>query len=588
MFFFAALALLLVFDTLWCLQTTFRAFELWPLYPYTLAAAALLTLPYTLTGKRWVETLVLLVAAGLMTANLMYCRTYFNSIPLASYSIASNLGDFLPSVVDSFRWADLILFSIPLAACFLARKTVSVRPFSRARLTASGLVMAGVAVLTGWLGTGADFNKYYKGIKSKCYYNPCTTPATTLAGDMLYQLSQSDEAISPADSMEVASWLAYQAQAAPFTRLPETSAASGRRRSVVLVLCESFESWPIGKSVDGVELTPFLNSLIADSTTFYAPEVVTQVASGRSIDCQLLVNAGMLPMESEIYSMTRCDTEYPTLAKELRRIRGTRSYLLTSDKPTTWNQANISRSFGTDTLVTRDGFVLDEMYGRPAKLSDRSFFRQVTDKMRRGEIWPVGESGYVTLLTYSGHNPFQLPEEVKTGAFGADLPQRLRDYMEVVHYTDGALRILVDYLKSRHDYAETLVVITGDHEGLAGDRPSILQNKRAAGFVERHQLTPLVVLNSPRGGIYPYPMGQADIYPTLLSMLDLHRADWLGMGRSAFDPGKPPFAIVSMTGETVGDTTLSSSRDIKHIREARHVSDMLIKYNLLKSAAHKN
>lgn len=42
----------------------------------------------------------------------------------------------------------------------------------------------------------------------------------------------------------------------------------------------------------------------------------------------------------------------------------------------------------------------------------------------------------------------------------------MADYMTVAHYTDEAIGKFVEYLKNRPEYERTMVVITGDHEGL--------------------------------------------------------------------------------------------------------------------------
>ena len=79
-------------------------------------------------------------------------------------------------------------------------------------------------------------------------------------------------------------------------------------------------------------------------------------------------------------------------------------------------------------------------------------------------------NNYLQFVTYSGHNPFKLPEALQQIQLKGDYPERMRDYMIMANYTDKAIGIIVDYLKSRPDYENTLVVITGDHEGLAADR----------------------------------------------------------------------------------------------------------------------
>lgn len=99
----------IMFDIIWCLQTTFTSFSLPEVYVNSLLAALLFILPFMLTGKKWVEYPVLFILDGLLISNLMYCRTYNSMIPLESYLLASNLSDFTASVVDSMRWIDALL-----------------------------------------------------------------------------------------------------------------------------------------------------------------------------------------------------------------------------------------------------------------------------------------------------------------------------------------------------------------------------------------------------------------------------------------------------------------------------------------------
>lgn len=53
----------------------------------------------------------------------------------------------------------------------------------------------------------------------------------------------------------------------------------------------------------------------------------------------------------------------------------------------------------------------------------------------------------------------------------------------VANYTDYAIGPFIDYLKSRPDFDETMIVITGDHEGLASDRMLLCQSKEGKGIV---------------------------------------------------------------------------------------------------------
>lgn len=419
------------------------------------------------------------------------------------------------------------------------------------------------------------FRAHYSRLQESCYYTTCTTPIYTVGGSVMYDiLSGNSRALDEAGRARIDSWMEQKERHRPHRALPDSI---GVRDNLVIILCESLESWVIDRKVDGVEITPVLDSLIADTaSTLYAPNVLTQVAAGRSIDCQLLVNAGMLPMQSSVYSMRYPQNRYYTLNRALAEKNGARSYILTCDKPIVWNQEPIARAFGIDTLLTRSSWRNDELVGNPAKLSDGSFMHQAVEKMQAGEIWPVGENAFLQFVTYSGHNPFRLPENLRTVTFSDRFPERMRDYMMMAHYTDSAIGTLLSYLRSRPDYDRTLIVITGDHEGLAMDRAAILDNPDAREIVSPGQYTPLIVVNSPVGGRYDAVLGQADIYPTLLNLMQLDSYRWKGMGNSILDPSKAPFAISSMTGELVGDTTAVSPEALSNIRSARAISDLII------------
>ncbi|MDE5921672.1 MAG: LTA synthase family protein, partial [Paramuribaculum sp.] len=286
-----------------------------------------------------------------------------------------------------------------------------------------------------------------------------------------------------------------------------------------------------------------------------------------------------------VYSMKYPSVTYPSLNKAMRERYGAKSYIFTCDKPITWNQQAISRAFGYDSLIDRRAWRMDEMIGNPAKLSDGSFLRQSVELLRQGHIWPEGESRMLTFVTYSGHNPFRLPDKMVDPQFDMrdkDLPRRLADYIAMAHYTDSQLHTLMDYLRARSDFDETLVVIVGDHEGLAGDRNDFAE---ACPLVSDGQYTPLLILNAPggSGSRVESVAGQIDIYPTLTAMLGLSDYCWHGMGQSLLDTDRAAYAISMMTGEEVGDTAAITPQMLQMLRSARRISDAAIRSDYFKN-----
>lgn len=566
----------ILFDIIWCLQTTFTPFSSAALYCNTILVTLVLALPYVLLRRRWLQIVMMLVLDGLLISNLMYSRTYNSVIPLESYLLAGNLSDFMASVVDSMRWIDLLFPISTLIAGFWVRRYAPEARLAWRRVVHYMAIIIAVGAICGLLLVPkGGFSKTIDDMQSANYYS-CVTPEYTFFGSLLYDAMHTDAPCTPQIQEEVKTWFALQPNYVPL------SDSISERKNLVIVLCESLESWVIGLRMEGKEITPNLNRAIADAQTLYAPNTLTQVKGGRSIDCQLLLNAGLLPLRSGCYAMKYTGNNYHTLTKAMASTYNSRSYLLTVDKPVTWNQAQVAKAFGIDILLSKDSWRLDEKVGSRKKLGDVSFMRQAVEKMKTGEIWKRGEHVYLQFVTYSGHNPFILPDNLKRIHFKGNYPQKMLDYMTMANYTDHAVGILLQYLKSRPDWHETMVVIVGDHEGLAADRADIRRSAEGRRVVSASQFTPFIVLNSPVTMRYDGILGQVDMYPTILNLMHLDNYYWRGMGQSILDKRKVAVAVGSQMN-IEGDVSHASKVEINRLTQAHTIADWVIRYNMEKS-----
>lgn len=297
-------------------------------------------------------------------------------------------------------------------------------------------------------------------------------------------------------------------------------------------------------------------------------------------------------MSDRVYSMRFPGHTYPHLAKALRDTRGMKSYLLSSDRATTWNQGAVAISFGIDETRFRDSWDASESFGHPRNPSDGSFLRQVVEKMKAGEIWPVGENALVEVITYSSHFPFSIPEEHRHITLSDDYPAPLGDYITAINYTDHALGEFIGYILSRPDADRTMIVIVGDHEGLASWREPIrAASPQMARLVDGESFVPMIVLNSPVSGRQDKVMGQVDVYSTILDLAgipvkqDTTTSDtpsvFPGLGFSALSPIAPGIAI-DITGRIVGPADSVSPAILDHIKQSYSVSSTIIRANLLK------
>lgn len=562
------------FDVIWCMDTTFASFSFFETYATKIIATLALAGVYALTRCRWAQIVVMALLDVLLVANLMYFRTYYSAIPASSYLEAGNLADFKASVTDSLRWADIVLPLITIATAVMAfrYKTTKRQPLTAvlkwwaAPLAGFALLLTGVNLCKG------GFHKSLRSVRQSAYLCSADAPIFSVFGCIWYDITDAAEPITPEKQAEIERWLASQPKHQPADSVTE------KRSNLLIVFAESLESWVLEKKVDGKEITPCLNRLLKEKSTLYAPNVLTQVKGGRSIDAQLMICSGLLPLMSGTYSSLYYDNTFYTLQKAMRGLKHSRSYLLTIDKVSTWNQGAVARSFGTDTIISYHDFKMTEAFGTHKRIGDASFFQQCREKIERGEVWKPGESVYMQFVTYSGHAPFKLPDHLRTITFPASIPEKAADYMTTAHYTDKAIGDFVAYLKTLPQYKETIVVIVGDHEGLASYRQELVGNPACRGLVSDKQLTPFIVLNSPVGMHYDKFMGQIDIYPTLLNLMQLDAYRWHGLGQSILDPRKQGVAV----GSVMNVEGTGSDKEVERLKEAHSVSDYMLRYDWLK------
>lgn len=562
------------FDVIWCMDTTFASFSFFETYATKIIATLALAGVYALTRCRWAQIVVMALLDVLLVANLMYFRTYYSAIPASSYLEAGNLADFKASVTDSLRWADIVMPLITIATAVMAfrYKTTKRQPLTAVLKWWAAPLAGFVLLLTGVNLCKGGFHKSLRSVRQSAYLCSADAPIFSVFGCIWYDITDAAEPITPEKQAEIELWLASQPKHQPADSVTE------KRSNLLIVFAESLESWVLEKKVDGKEITPCLNRLLKEKSTLYAPNVLTQVKGGRSIDAQLMICSGLLPLMSGTYSSLYYDNTFYTLQKAMRGLKHSRSYLLTIDKVSTWNQGAVARSFGTDTIISYHDFKMTEAFGTHKRIGDASFFQQCREKIERGEVWKPGESVYMQFVTYSGHAPFKLPDHLRTITFPASIPEKAADYMTTAHYTDKAIGDFVAYLKTLPQYKETIVVIVGDHEGLASYRQELVGNPACRGLVSDKQLTPFIVLNSPVGMRYDKFMGQIDIYPTLLNLMQLDAYRWHGLGQSILDPRKQGVAV----GSVMNVEGTGSDKEVERLKEAHTVSDYMLRYDWLK------
>lgn len=227
-----------------------------------------------------------------------------------------------------------------------------------------------------------------------------------------------------------------------------------RPDNVVIIILESFAREYIGALNPGLEggkyqgYTPFIDSLINVGLTFDV-----SIANGRkSIDA----------MPSILASIPSLETPYIISHYANNEINGLPSLLKSKGYYSAFFHGAPNGSMGFDSFARLAGF--DDYFGLdqyPAKddfdgvwgVWDEPFFKFFASKLNT-----FRQPFMAAIFSVSSHHPFKVPEK-----YAGKFRKGPAPIVEVVGYTDFALREMFNEISKEPWFANTLFVITADH-----------------------------------------------------------------------------------------------------------------------------
>lgn len=478
---------------------------------WTVSAAIIFYLPYVFSRKTWPSLLAIAVSYVIFWANLAYLRTFGAWIPISSYIHVTNLADFSHSVTNSFETIDIAVPFLLLASSVLLMR-IKITPVHRMRFGALSLLSL-ILTVTLFI--------YPESVSSQINLLKTNHNEHALAVSryslpvVLLSCIEDVPNLNKRNSDEVE--LAMKKHLSP-------SHLENKPKNIVIVFMESLESWPIGMSIAGKEITPILNSLTTEPATLFSSKVKNQTGAGRSIDAQLLVVCGLLPPQDLIFPFHYPGNNYPSIYKAMKEKKFSTVYSFTTDRRDIYNIGTISRQFGVDSL-----FVLRDSDSR-RRLPDADFFKTAISLIENNQLWDTTKSKCMQFVTYSCHVPYLFPEnEIAKLPRVEGISKKLMAYIDAVHYADYSLGIFLDYLRTKSDYEQTMIVIIGDHPVFGKERRKELS---AEVSTISEDYVPLLILNSPtKSKDGKIPVEQVDTYTTMIRFLGLEQYAWHGLGQ---------------------------------------------------------
>lgn len=375
-----------------------------------------------------------------------------------------------------------------------------------------------------------------------------------------------------------------------------------KNSNVIIVQGEAFMNFMIGRSINGQEITPHFNELMKESQ--YYSHFYHQTGQGRTSDADFGANISLHPLPSGSVFVRYADHTYDSLPSILKDS-GYSTNVFHAYESGFWNRYTMYRNMKYDRFYSKNDFVQDDPLGW--SLSDKSFFRQSVEKMSGEAVAPF----YSFLITLSSHHPYSLPEDKRQLDVGEFEGTMLGNYLQSIHYVDAALGSMVEDLKSRGWWDNTIFMFYGDHDNSIteqGDYEKLLGRSLNALDMEQIMNEVPLLVHLPDGagaGNIDAPAGQLDITPSVLHLLGISDQAYYHMGNDLYS-GSPRTVVLRSGAFTDGslfyipsddylfengscyDISTSATTDInacrpghKEAQKRLQVSDTVITYDLI-------
>lgn len=538
-----------------------RLLHEWHVVAISIANALLLLSPYWLLPRRW--RWLVWIPLTLLTVwcmmQLCYCRAYDDLMPWRSLMITDNVNPTLvASTVSLLRWQDLLVvvpFLALIVFCLLGKRVQN--DGSRYKLFLYTLLGALVTGAVGYLDGTTNYEKrfFYKFSNRGYYAQNGFLPYCTFT---LYQSLMKGHTVSDEERAEVKRYLAEECP-----HYYDNAYCSVPGRNLVLIIVESLHTWPIGMEVDDREVTPVLNRLVTGDSVIYAPHVLFQTSHGHSSDAHFIYNTGLAPLLDGVVAVDWGDGNYPTLAAALDGY-DCREIICTPG--VNWNQNVTARTYGFDTLYTRDDLTAAGALTRHNNIDDAA----LTDFA--GQLLPnLRQPFFLEMVTMTMHVPYTNGKSRPSWITASDtLTAEARDYLNCVNITDSCIGAFIDDLHRQGLDRNTVVAIVSDHTQIYLNRVKGMSDYE---WTDDDWGIPLIIAGCDTTMRYNPVIGQMDVFPTLLDVMGANDYPWKGLGHSIL---RYPVtsAIQPRNMSVIGD----SSSLTPHQRQIWDISRLII-YN---------
>ncbi|MGW9857532.1 lipoteichoic acid synthase [Staphylococcus hominis] len=499
--------------------------------PYSLIAL-ILSIFLFFKGKKayWFIFIGGFLLTFLLYANVVYFRFFSDFLTFSTLNQASNVESMGGAVGASFKWYDFVYFIDTIVYLFILifkQNWLDKRVFSKkfvpvvmaASVALFFLNLAFAETDRPELLTRTFDHKYL--VKYLGPYN-----FTVYDGVKTIQNNQQKALASEDDLTRVLNYT-KQRNAEPN---PEYYGIA-KKKNIIKIHLESFQTFLINKKVNGKEVTPFLNKLSTGNDDFrYYPNFFHQTGQGKTSDSEFTMDNSLYGLpQGSAYSL-KGDNTYQSLPAILDQKEGYTSNVMHGDYKTFWNRDQIYKHFGIDKFYDATYYDMSDENIVNLGLKDKPFFKESAEYQSK-----MKQPFYSHLITLTNHYPFTLNSEDASIDKPNTGDSTVDGYIQTAHYLDQALEQYINDLKEKGLYDNSVIMIYGDHYGISENHNNAMEKLLGeqitpAKFTDLNRTGFWLKIPGKKGTVDETYAGQIDVMPTILHLVGIDSKNYLMFG----------------------------------------------------------
>ncbi|MCG6210066.1 polyglycerol-phosphate lipoteichoic acid synthase LtaS [Staphylococcus warneri] len=503
--------------------------------PYSLIALVLSVFLF-FKGKKafWFIFVGGFLLTFLLYANVVYFRFFSDFLTFSTLNQAGNVESMGGALGASFKWYDFVYFIDTIIYLFILifkRQWLSTKAFSKKFVP---VVMA-VSVALFFLNLAfaeTDRPELLTRTFDHKYLVKYLGPFNFTVYDGVKTIENNQQkALASEDDLTKVLNYTKQKRTEP---KPEYYGAA-KKKNIIKIHLESFQTFLINKKVNGKEVTPFLNKLSSGKEDYtYFPNFFHQTGQGKTSDAELTMDNSIYGLpQGSAYSL-KGDNTYESLPAILDQKQGYNSNVMHGDYKTFWNRDQIYKHFGIDKFYDATYYDMSDDNVVNLGLKDKIFFKDSADYQAK-----MKKPFYSHLITLTNHYPFTLDEKDASIDKPNTGDSTVDGYIQTAHYLDQALEEYVTDLKKKGLYDDSVIMIYGDHYGISENHNNAMEKLLGekitpAKFTDLNRTGFWIKIPGKSGGINKEYAGQMDVMPTILHLVGIDTKNYIMFGTDLF------------------------------------------------------